>query len=228
MRHGDRLDRTPEVRVIDRQEEKPAQTTLLKLDVFVEYKCEDEPSVSTVVYRGMKQFGFIWSHQYDVQVKVERVLHRTCELDECAEGHSYAYWLHYYVYETVGLGFGAGPGTGTWGWTKRVSDYTKSYESTCFCCEPDDIVPEPLSDAESLNGRFEPRADAQAIIVGSLSVTALSIYALVNFGSLAGNLTATLVVAPLFSSAILSGIRLARGSQLFARSEVRDKEKLGQ
>jgi len=132
--------------MIDRFVHKPLNTLWIGSELFVEYDCDSKPTKTDHFITGIKQFGFIVSHEYEVIPQVEGSRLKECHKEACEHAIKYELDVRYYIYEKVGLGFGLGTGTGTAGLTTRSTDYLKTFETQCICCARE----ESLSRADEL------------------------------------------------------------------------------
>ena len=113
---------------------KPRNTDWIGCEVFVSYDCDSTPKVDELVVTGVKQLGFVLSHEYDVRAKVTTYTRELCNLEDCTNGVRYHFTVRFSVFDRVGLGFGAGGGTGTFGITLKPDHSTVSWLTDCICC----------------------------------------------------------------------------------------------
>jgi len=119
---------------------KPPDTLWIGCDLFIEYDCESKPQRVGLVITGIKQFGFIISHEYEVIPYVEESRRRSCSKEECKYAIRYEFDVRFSVYDTIGLGFGLGVGTGTFGWKSRPTDHVVTFTTRCTCCDRDELA----------------------------------------------------------------------------------------
>src|SRR5215469_16268448 len=101
--------------MLERFKFKPPDTDWIRCELFVDYDCPTKPTVADLVITGIKQFGFIISHEYDVKAFVEGSSRQDCKKRDCERALLYKFDVRVYVWNKVGIGFGFGRGTGTLG-----------------------------------------------------------------------------------------------------------------
>jgi hypothetical protein len=139
---------------------KPQDTDWIRCELFVDYDCATKPKVTDLVITGIKQFGFIISHEYDVKAFVEGSLRQDCKGD-CERAVLYTFDVRVYVWNKVGLGFGFGGGTGTLGWTSRSFDHILRFDTRCICC--DDVMDSKEASVNRIDSR--PRSEVGPVLL---------------------------------------------------------------
>jgi len=159
---------------------KPPGTSWIGSELFVSFDCEIKPVVEEIVITGIKQFGFIFSHEYDIKAYIEDSRQFKCEKEKCNLAVAYKFDVRFNVYEKIGIGFGLGAGTGTFGWTTGSISYIEQFKTRCICCDEGDISRERrrvIEERWRLPINLYPRAETGLSAVAAFSAlgTALAI-----------------------------------------------------
>lgn len=116
---------------------KPARTLWINIEIIVTYSCNEPPKVERVKIRGLKQFGLIFSSEYDVEVFVHAARKSPCDIgNDCDDAVEYEFDTKVFVSDVIGLGIGIGKlGTGTLGWTCKSTEEQRTFKTECVCCD---------------------------------------------------------------------------------------------
>jgi len=116
---------------------KPRGTMWVNVELFVSFGCEQAPEIRSLKIRGVKQFGLILSHEYDIDAFVDEVKRRACRTSrDCTSAVEYECDAKVFVSDVVGLGLGIGKlGTGTVGWPSESKEQTFTFTTDCICCD---------------------------------------------------------------------------------------------
>ncbi len=161
---------------------KPKGTNWVGAEIVVSSSCNSEPKVERVRVTGVKQFGFIVSHEYDIGAYVDECHRERCRFSDCGDSVMYKFKVKCLVADVIGIGFGLGNvGTGTGGFTTPSREQFFDFKSSCVCC--DDVSREGsapfLVFIESRGG--QPSATPLVLAFTALGVGLTA--AILNFGS---------------------------------------------
>jgi hypothetical protein len=152
---------------------KPKGTSWIGVEVIVQYSCKAEPKVERVRISGVKQFGFIVSHEYDIDAFVDTSRRIGCEeqLSSCSNPRRYSFTVKCLLSGVVGFGLGIGKvGTGTAGWRSRTEEQQLSFQTRCICCD-DEVEQAPAI----VYLRIEPSESTRSATALILGLTALGL-----------------------------------------------------
>ena len=68
---------------LHRHKFKPRNTLWISVAIIVAYFCDSPPEVRSTKIRGLKNFAFIFGHEYDIESMVDDVRQLTCEQNDC-------------------------------------------------------------------------------------------------------------------------------------------------
>jgi hypothetical protein len=162
---------------LQRHKFKPADTDWITVEIVVAYSCESPPKVESTKISGLKQFGFILSSEYDIEVMVDDYWRHSCDRAGCQTAFQYDFDVKLFVADIVGLGLNLGSwGTGTAGWRFPTTEEQHSLSTACICC--DDKLEEKRMLAEAA-ASVRRRPDASALIIGFSAIAAAGVLSVV-------------------------------------------------
>src|SRR5438477_8084483 len=155
---------------------KPPGTLWIGCDLSIEYDCESKPQPVGLVITGIKQFGFIISHEYEVIPHVEESRRKPCSKEKCEYAIRYEFDVRFSVYDTIGFGFGLGVGTGTLGVKTSATDHVVTLTTRCICCDKDELA------TRGYQQRVEPRPLIQLRPRDEIGIAAVAAFAALAAG----------------------------------------------
>lgn len=114
---------------------RPRDTQWIGVEFFVGYSCTDLPEVDELVITGLRQVGFVFSHEYEIRAFVEEARRNGCKKPGCDRAIEYEFDVRFHVSDKYGFGIGFGSGTGTLGWTRPSRQYIETFTTRCICCD---------------------------------------------------------------------------------------------
>lgn len=198
---------------------KPKGTLWVMVELFVSYGCEQAPEIRSLKIRGVKQFGLILSHEYDIDAFVHDVRPRACRMSrDCTSAVEYECDAKVFVSDVVGFGLGIGKlGTGTVGWPSESKEQTFTFTTDCICCDQPGGLPQRTL------AYFQETQTATAWFVAFSSLGAALSLSVLNWN--ADMLLPRLVVYGSLAGAAVSGvIAIARAVVLRAAESSRGEE----
>ncbi len=157
---------------LQRHKFKPRNTLWISVEIIVDHSCESPPEVKSTKIRGLKNFAFIFGHEYDIEVMVHDYTKLTCQQPDCSNAVQYECVIKTLVSDTVGVGFGMGNwGTGLAAWSFEATEQEQKLTTPCICC---DSKVEQKSMVQALKGIDQCAYDSISLIAG-LSVMAFAI-----------------------------------------------------
>lgn len=160
---------------------KPLSTDWVGVEIVVTYTCKSEPKVERVRISGIKQFGLILSHEYDIDAFVDTFLQISCEeLDGCHHPLRYAFKIKCLVSDVIGIGLGLGNlGTGTAGWRSTSTEEELRFETKCICCDGE--AGKAVAPLHLAFKQIDSPRSATPLVVGSSALAVAFTAAVLNF-----------------------------------------------
>lgn len=193
---------------------KPTGTKWIGVEIIVTYLCHSDPKVERVKITGLKQFGLILSHEYDIDALVNSARRIPCDVGgDCQESIKYEFDVTAFVADVVGFGIGIGKlGTGTAGWSTQSTEETFVFGTACLCCDA-----ERVADRSVMDVKVAPtQANAIPWLVGFAGIGTAVALAGLNFDH--PSLVPKIVIYGTASGMVASlGVAVARLAQFFRR-----------
>jgi hypothetical protein len=182
----------------------------------VAYFCESPPEIKSTKIRGLKNFAFIFGHEYDIEALIDDYKQVTCEQPGCSNAIQYECVFKTYVSEMVGFGLGIGNwGTGTAGWSFEATEQEQKLMTPCICCDKElekkRVVQAPVW--------VEQRAYDSISLIAGLSVLAFAIALSILYFDHPSNLGKIFLYGASTASAVSVVVTILRVIQYLKRSK---------
>ena len=201
---------------LHRHKFKPRNTLWISVEIIVAFFCDSPPEIKSTKIRGLKNFAFIFGHEYDIEALIDDYKQVTCERPDCSNAIQYECVFKTFVSETVGLGLGIGNwGTGTAGWSCDATEEEQKLITPCICCDKElekkRVVQAPIW--------VEQRAYDSISLIAGLSVLAFAIALSILYFDHPSNLGKIFLYGASTASAISVVVTILRVIQYLKRSK---------